>query len=145
MDVIISWFVFGLLHLIILTYQDFKNKMWIDSRHNYFMTGLTFGLFVSTGHLNILFLIAVIIITGILFTTLTKWNLLGKGDNQAITWIFFGLNFIGIYWLSYFIGILLAQIILVWIVLKIFKQTKPVPFMFCILTSFLTIGLLLIL
>jgi len=145
MDFIITWFIFGLVHLAILTYQDFKNKRWIDSRHNYFMTGLTFGLFVTSKNLNILFLILTIIVSGILFIVLTKWNLLGKGDNQAITWIFFGLNFIGIYWVIYFISIVLAQIILVWLILKLLKQVKPVPLMFVILTSYFITGLMLIL
>lgn len=87
------WFYIGTLYLIILTYQDYKNKMMVDDRHNYFMMGLSLSLQSHTNQ-SLLYLICLIVIVIVGQFFIRKYDLIGSGDVSALMWLFFGYGII---------------------------------------------------
>lgn len=89
----ILWAFFGILYLTIMAWQDIKNKMLIDERHNYFMTGATAMLLSIYKHdlLYILIIMAVVFLT---ISTFKKSKTLAEGDIQAVSWGIVGFGLI---------------------------------------------------
>jgi len=120
----IGWSILGILHLLILTYQDIKNKRLVDDRHNWFMMGATIMLF-SLYDTNIWIILPVIIITSILISYISSKKLLGSADIKTIIWSFTGFAIINIWILVNYALLILILIclyyLLAFIMKKIFK------------------------
>lgn len=146
-DAISSWVFIGTLYLLILTIQDYKNNCWIDSRHNYFMSGYTLCLGVILEHS--LWFIA-IVISVVLFTSiiLRKFNVIGAGDIGALTWIIMGFTLINVYYLFYFYLIFTILYILYYNLKRLicyfmkWDSKKGTPFFAVILISYVCTNIL---
>ena len=101
------WATIGTFYLILLTYQDFKNKMMVDDRHNYFMMGVTVGLYMIR-RVNLLYVVGIILIIITLSMALKRFKALGEADIKTISWIFLGLSILNIWWLVYFLTFFMA-------------------------------------
>jgi len=104
------WFFFGTFFLIILTYQDFKNKRVVDDRSNYVMMGLSLSL-LSHLDVGILLLLSVLVVSFVLRFFLKKFSLVGESDANALAWIFYGLGLISVFklvWFFFFFSIITA-------------------------------------
>lgn len=88
------WFLFAFTNLIILVYQDYKNKMRVDSRLNFFMLGISSFLLAMSDLWLLGFWkgfglsLLVFIIPGLIYRFLLKY---GQGDIDALNWINIGL------------------------------------------------------
>lgn len=98
------WFSLGIVRLLILTYQDFKNKMMIDDRHNYFMIGATAMLITSFNN-SLWYYLALVPLIVLLRYFLIKIGAIGKGDGNTILWMFTGFGIINPYSLVAFLFI----------------------------------------
>lgn len=118
------WVVMGIIYLLILTYQDYKNKMVVDDRKNYLMLGATIALIshFKVGLIYMLILLSIIIFIGWLFN---KYKTLGKADINSLRWLFLGFGIISIYYLLAFLVIFTLLYILYWGLKKIiFRLTN---------------------
>ena len=130
------WTYMGTIYLIILLWQDYKNKMKIDDRLNYFMMGMTISLIshISTGLWYRLALVAVVIGLHIF---LSRLKVIGAGDVNSFTWIFTGYGLIDPIYLAVFCVVLATLTITYMALKKILKYEQPVQFYPVILISFL--------
>lgn len=96
------WIWFGIIYLVILTFQDFKNNRLVDDRHNYFMSGVTASLF---SHVKVdWYKIGIIVAMTIsLLYLMHKYPILGEADKKSILWIFTGFAIIGYEYLIFFL------------------------------------------
>lgn len=141
---------FGLIYLLILTIRDYSNKMIVDDRHNFFMTGIAVSLMThyTRGFFYLLGLAAITVILNIL---LKKKRALGEADINSLSWIFLGFGIISPYVLGYFAAILIILTtlfnLLRFFYSKILKNKKiltgEMPFYSVILISFITTCLLM--
>lgn len=133
------WALLGLFDLILLTYQDFKNKMWVDDRLNYFMTGLSISL-LETYPNSFLKIVILTVVTVALNIFIKKLKLLGEADANTISWLFWGLGFINIIALAYFMLWVAAFTVVQYIIKRlIIKANVRVPYYPVILVSFVII------
>lgn len=138
-DFLNYWFWIGTLYLIIMTYQDIKNKMMVDDRHNYFMLGLT----VSIGsHIvnGILYVLSVLVVVMVGQYFIKRYKLIGDADVSALMWLFMGFAFIAPNVLLYFILVWGCLALFQWIALKSFRINKPVAHFPIILLAFILTG-----
>lgn len=133
------WAFFGIINLIILSYQDlFKNNN-IDDRKNYFMRGMTFSLL---GIIPISFWYIFVLIIGLIIfiLILNKYKTLAEGDTSTLGWIFLGFGILGVNALLLFSTILIINTG-VWTAIRYFiirkKTDKAVAFIPIIAISFL--------
>jgi len=112
------WCVAALIYLLVLTYQDVKNKGWVDDRHNFFMWGLSVGLIPLLGRGLVYSLIVVVVgvLIGFLLLRYAK-EYLGEADSATIRWLFTGMMLVSG---AYFIVFLMVFFVftLLWTVLK---------------------------
>lgn len=132
---------FGTLYLIKLTYQDYKNNKIIDDRNNWFMMGIAISL-LSHVSLNILYLLALIFISPLLYLILRKNKAFGEGDKNTLIWIFIGLGILDpIAVLTFFViffSVTFLFLIVKKILIKLLKQNdRPLQFYAVILISFI--------
>ena len=137
------WAWFGTLYLILLTWQDFKNKRMVDDRRNFFMMGITISLVthIPTSIWYKLSLIAFVM----LFNWLgRKSKVFGNADINTFTWIFLGLGFISVFKLMWFMVIFFI-IVLLYMTLKqyVYKIKEPTAFYGVILAAFITSSIFL--
>lgn len=101
----LMWFIIGILHLLILSYQDIRHKKLVDDRHNWFMAGATIMLLSQYSHRTryILF-ISVMALTLMYF--INKFKLMGEADSKTILWTFTGFGFIGLWSLIHYLIVL---------------------------------------
>lgn len=120
------WAIGGCIYLLILSWQDVKNKMVVDQRLNYLMMGVTFALI---SHINrpLWYLLVALFISLILQWFINKYQLLGNGDALAISWIFYGFGIIGPDALILFLVGLTFVKLLYLIVMRLFSISKA-PF-----------------
>lgn len=123
------WLGFSAFSLLILTYQDFKNKMKVDDRKNSFMIGFTIAFSLFCMDIPRWLLISIILVSAVLGIIIGRFKFLGRADGRTITWLFMGYAAIGLYYLVSFFFIT-TGIVTLWAVLKrkLFKIEKPVPF-----------------
>jgi len=133
-----SYFVwFGTLNLIWLSIQDYKNKMKIDDRKNIFMLGVAVSLISHLKGFNIWYLLALLVIIALLNKYLKQYEIIGEGDANALTWIFYGFGIINIYYLMWFAGVFaVCTIIYETIKRSVFRLEDELPFMPVVLISF---------
>jgi hypothetical protein len=110
--------------------------MLVDDRKNYFMMGLSISLL---SHLpqKWWFLLSMMAIIFLMSTLLKKYNVLGEGDINTLTWIMIGYGIISVYILFWFFIIFTVTSIIYFIIKKAFKYTSPTPFYLVILLSFI--------
>lgn len=130
------WAWIGTLYLIILTYQDYKRKMLVDDRLNYFMMGITFSL-LSHVRRPIWYVLALIVVVLVCGYGLTKLKALGSADIKTIGWVLYGLMIIGLYQTVTYL-VLFGGCVGVYAVAKfwIFRYKEATPFYPVILIPF---------
>jgi len=133
------WVWIGTIYLLILTWQDYKNNMKIDDRHNYFMLGITFGMLIIQ-NLTFLYVFISIAINVILLIIVSKS--LGGGDRHSMLWVLNGFAFIHpALYISYLLSFLAISIIYIGIIRLIRKKLniyqQHFPFYPVILISFI--------
>ena len=139
------WSFFGTLYLLILTYQDYKDKMMVDDRHNYFMMGLSISLyshFFKTWWYS-LGLALIILLIFVIFKKILA-NYIGSADITAIVWILLGFAIIKYIIAAYFLVFVLRGDIIFYIFyviitnyLKINRQNKELPYFGFITINFI--------
>lgn len=141
--VLAYWAIAGTFYLCILTFQDYKNKGWVDDRYNYLMLGLTFSIISHVQHALIYYL-GLLVVNLLLRWYLKKYKPVGEGDINTFFWIFLGLGFIDF---NYYVtgGILFIFVMLLVGLVKfiLLKDKKPVPFYGIILIYFVLTSILL--
>jgi len=136
------FFILGTMQLIFMTYKDFKNKMLVDDRYNFFMTGVAISLYSHVGR-NIYYILAVIALvltSNILFRRIKSY---GVGDINSISWIVLGLaigapSILFVFALNFLVLGLIYQISKSYLM----KIKQATPFYFVILLSFVSTSLL---
>ncbi len=136
------FFYFGILNLIIFTYQDYKNNRYVDDRKNWIMLGIAISLLTHMRR-NIFYLIGLGILTGVMNKFMNKIDALGEADNNTLTWIYLGLGIISPYYLLYYL-ILFSLLTSIYLFFKnvVFKYEKPVQFYPVLLLSLLLFGIM---
>jgi hypothetical protein len=139
------WFV-GCIYLIVLTYQDLKNNMLVDSRHNYFMMGVTFSM-IAIYSRGFWYLVGLIALTVIMSIVLPRFKSLGRADVQTLTWIFYGFGIINEYILFYFVLVLIGLTLLYYVLkrgLSRITRHNPskVPYYPVLLCAFILVGIM---
>ena len=130
------WAWIATIYLIILTYQDYKNKRLVDDRANLVMLGVTISL-ISHLPVTLFYLLALIAVVIALRIYLIKYNLLGIADINALNWVFLGFGYINaIFLLGYTLIFIATTIIYTLIKIYLFKYKKPTPFFSIILVTF---------
>lgn len=130
-----QWVYLGTIYLIILTYQDYKRKMLIDDRLNYFMYGVTIGLYALFKRSLWYGLIAIAFI--ILFNLgLKRFKGLGEGDINTLSWVWLGFIIINLGFLLWFITLFSAINAVYFTLKRAYKYTLPTPYYAAILLSF---------
>ena len=137
------WAFFGTFALVLLTYQDYKNRMLVDDRRNAFMLGITLSLLthIPTSIWYIVFLI--IITTSYVWIGSKFIHGIGEADFNSLGWIMIGLGIISVFKLFWFM-IFFSIITLLYMGVKYIycKYSKadfddPIPFYPVILISFI--------
>lgn len=119
-----QYYFLGTLYLLILTYQDIKNKMLVDDRYNYFMLGATIMLYSYYQH-TFTYILSLIIIIALLSWFVNKFKLLGSADIKTLSWCFLGLGIIERNMLVFFLlSFMIIQMIYAIINGIWFKQPK---------------------
>lgn len=132
----ISYFAWiGTFNLIILTWQDFRNKMMIDDRKNFLMLGVAFSLISHITRPSWYILVLLGVMFGFAYFS-KKSKELGAGDIHCLTWIFMGLAIINPIYLLVFISLFIPVTLgFAWIKNKV-AGDKPLPFFGVILIMF---------
>jgi len=142
MIIIPSYWVFmGVLYLMILTYQDYKNKMLVDDRKNYLMLGATIAL-ISHFKVRFIYMLGLILIIFFIRWIFKKYNTIGDADINSLSWLFLGFGIISPFYLLTFLLIFTLLYILFWGLKKlIFKLLNhlnvPTQFYGVILLSYI--------
>lgn len=137
------WAWFATINLILLTYDDFKHKMMVDDRKNFFMLGITFSL-ITHIPTNLWYLLLLIGVT-LVYTILGKKYIksIGEADFNTLGWIMYGYGIISVYkmlwFMVFFAGIAGLYMLVKYVYCRIAKLDKntPTPFYPVILLSFI--------
>jgi len=122
------WAIIATIYLIILTYQDYKNKMLVDDRFNYLMMGVTFSL-LSHIKRPLWFILVVFVIIILMTILFTKVKSVGAADTKTLSWLFYGFCIINISALAFYSILFLICVVLYNVIkLYVFKYKKPTPF-----------------
>lgn len=120
------WIFIGIIKLLVLTYQDLKNKMWVDDRANFLMAGLTIAL-VSYYRPSLWFLLFLIGFNITLIALFKKFKVFGDADLNTIAWTFTGFGVIGLGVLVGFMSILALCFIITTAINKFIVKAERVP------------------
>lgn len=140
------WVYIALFSLVIMTFQDYFNKMVIGDQRNWFMMGLSFSLLSHIKH-SLAFILAYIAVTIVLrvffIEVLVKRLNLGEGDINTFQWLFMGYMIIGPNLMVWFVAILTFYTLIYGILKKVvFRYDKPTPFFAVITLAFISNNLL---
>ena len=134
------FFWIGTIYLLILTWQDYKKKMLVDDRLNYFMMGVTFSL-LSHVQRSFWYIILILILFYALAYYLKKYKLIGEADVNTLLWIFYGLSILAPYYAFWFAGIFITLTLIYFGAKRwIFKNKEYTPFYGVILISFVALA-----
>ncbi len=88
------WAGIGTIYLIMLTYQDYKRKMVVDERRNWFMMGLSISLIshFSTSLWYFLLLIGMVMLMHFINN---KYEFVGSSNITSMMWCIYGFAIIG--------------------------------------------------
>lgn len=130
------WAFIGTFYLILLTFQDYKNKGWVDDRRNWFMMGATIMIISHIGR-NFWIFLAVIALSIGLNIYFKKKKVLGDADINSLSWMIIGFGLINVWNLIFFLMIFIV-LTTIYNMLKIwvFKYRGSTPFYFVMLLSF---------
>lgn len=94
--IIQGWCFFGLVALLIMSWQDVFNNKKVDDRRNWFMIGATYIL-IAVLHANIwiVVLVSFILMLGI-FLSNKYLPSVGRADVNCLLWILLGFYLIGV-------------------------------------------------
>jgi hypothetical protein len=139
------WVWIGSINLLMLTIEDYKNKLWVDDRHNWVMLGLSISLISHFKH-SIFFLLALSVISGLLLFYLSKILHIGEADKNALLWLFIGLAIISLVYLIIFLMIFAAITFIYFVMFEISKkvfntQQKEIQYFGVILLSFVILAI----
>lgn len=137
------WFWLGTTYLLILTWQDYKNKTWVDDRRNWFMLGISVSL-ISHVPSTLFYKLGLALVLSILYMFMKKVKAVGEADINSISWIFLGFGLIDVFYLLFFAAVF-AVLTLIFIFLKqrVLRIYSPVAYYGVILLAFVfTCGVL---
>jgi hypothetical protein len=97
----IYWLFFGVIKLLILTFQDLFRKRMVDDRLNYFMMGVTVSLY-SHYTVRWWFLFVLVAVSIGLSLALHRFKAMGEADLKTILWMFIGFGIINLYLIAWF-------------------------------------------
>lgn len=118
------WVIMGMIYLVILTWQDYRNKMIVDDRSNYLMLGATIAL-ISFVKVNFIYLLAILLVIVFIGWLFTKYRTLGDADIHSLRWLLLGFGVIGLEYLFIFLLVFTLLYVLFWGLKKIiFKLTN---------------------
>jgi hypothetical protein len=122
------WVWIGIIYLIILVVQDYKEERMVDDRFNFFMMGVSISL-ISHFHRPLwLYVVYIIVLLG-MYWFLKKMKALGEADLKTIAWILLGYSIINTFYLLVFsILLLLATLLTIGLKKYLFKIKAPTPF-----------------
>lgn len=130
------WAWIATFYLIILTYQDYKNKRLVNERFNYVMLGVTISL-ISHYTISTLYLLALVFAVVALRYYLGKINVFGEADLTTLNWVFLGFGYINyIFLLGFILVFIICTLLYTMIKLYIFRYRNPTPFFSIILLCF---------
>lgn len=141
------WAYAGTINLIRLTYQDYKNNMMINDKYNWFMLGVSIGLFAIFKH-RFIYVLGLIFGSIFISKVLIRLKALGDGDISAINWLYLGYGIIGIKPLVTFFlcftTILTLYFSLKYLISKILKGNfkQKMPFFAVLLVCFIVTNIL---
>jgi hypothetical protein len=131
------WAIIGLIHLVIMSYQDIFKKRLVDDRHNYFMFGSTVML-LTVYHRSLWYILTLFIIVLCLNLFLKKTKAIGEADISSFNWLIFGFGYIGTDVLIFFVLTIIVLSILFFVFDKLFFKLKvPSPFIPVLAISFI--------
>lgn len=136
-DIIILWAIFGLLYLAMLTYQDIKNKMMVDDRHNYYMWGMTVALSWWYWH-SFLYIMCVVVIIIFAMWLWSKYKIYGAADINSLGWIMVGLWVFGAFYMVFYYVLMVFLGFVNNIIAKKIGYKSEAPFYPVIFGCFLT-------
>lgn len=137
----VYWIFLGTIYLVWLTVQDYRNKMKVDDRKNFFMLGASLALFALLSR-PFWWLFALLVVTFFLNIVMARINGFGRGDVNTFSWIFWGFGIVGFDVLIFF-SVVFVVLTLLYHFFKnvVFRYEKPTPFFMVFLLSWcLTIG-----
>lgn len=114
----LTWFIIGVLHLLILSYQDIKHNKLVDDRHNWFMAGSTIMLLSHFRH-SVKYVLFISVMALTLMYFIKKFKLMGEADTKTILWTFTGFGFIGLWSLIPYL-IILSVLYIIQTILNLF-------------------------
>jgi hypothetical protein len=101
------WAWFGTMYLIILTYQDFKHKCYVDDRYNYAMYGLTIGMmFIMKISIKLTFIMIGLLL--LMQWLLKKFKIIGEADINSLFWMMWGFTLLGTMQMLIFLGVFIS-------------------------------------
>jgi len=137
------WFYMATFYLIWLTIQDYRNKMMVDDRKNWFMMGLSISI-ISHIRQGLLYRFGLIFLNILFIYFFRKAKGFGEADINTLGWIFLGFGLIDIYYLLYFYIIFTILTITYYLIKnQVFKYKAPIQFYGVILLSFVLNSLLI--
>jgi hypothetical protein len=138
------WFFLGSINLILLTVEDYRKHMIVDSRKNYIMTGLSIAL-ITISSFKWYYYIIVLVLAIVLVIYLTKYKIMGGADVDSFIWLYLGFAYVHPFFLLLFMGIFLFGFGCYAVAKKyIFRITQPTPLYAIFLISFLWSAILII-
>jgi hypothetical protein len=133
------WLFLGIFYLVWLTWQDYKHKMVVDDRKNYFMFGVTTAL-LDLFKIKWYFIFIIFTVFIILFFIFSKYKVLGNADLKSLLWIFYGFAIIKLSYLALFAILFIIVLILNELIKRFVLRLKMrvrLPFYHVILISFI--------
>ena len=144
----ISYFFWiGSLYLLILTYQDFKNKMMVDDRYNFFMFGITASILTHIKR-DISYLLIGICLMFAFYWFMRYVKVMGEGDIKSFSWILLGFFYILPQLILSMMTFLIVIMAIEMFVFKLLEKhtnikniKKTIPFFHIITSSFILTGI----
>lgn len=132
------WAFIATFYLLWLTWQDYRHKMRVDDRKNWFMFGITTSLLTHIPRPIWYILLVVVLGIGIR-VFYARFRVFGEGDINSFAWIFTGLGFINPFKLIFFLLYFVLLTGLYFVLKKyVFKRSEPTPFYGVILLAFVS-------
>ena len=144
----IYWIYLATIYLTIMTWQDYKNKMWVDDRYNFLMVGVTLSLYSHFRH-RFLYVLLVVVLCLFWYWFMRLFvKEIGEADVKALSWIMWGFLIIS-YVLAFWFLLVFLFTYLVYagvkeLILRYGRfhflpiKSKTTPFFGVILLSFVT-------
>lgn len=91
-----AWMVFGLVALLLMSFQDIFNDRKIDDRRNWFMIGATY-LLIAAYNANVwLAILASMAMMGFVYVASHYVKSVGRADTNCLLWMTLGFYLLGL-------------------------------------------------